>query len=60
MVGWIVGAIGIFVVMEGLRKFYGDHMPVGILINTVLVGLYLWLIWKLERPLLLQARGRSL
>lgn len=59
MVGWIAGAMAMYVVMEGMRKLYGDRLAANILVNTILVGIYLWLIWKWERPLLLQARGRA-
>lgn len=59
MLGWIVGAIVVYLVMEWLRRFYDGRLVIILLVNTLMVCSYLLLIYRLERPLLRQLAGRQ-
>ena len=59
MTVWIMAAIAIYFLMEWLRRFYGEHIGVVLLVNTLLVAIYLLLIYKFEKKLLKNALGRS-
>ena len=59
MLGWIAGALVIYFLMEWSRKLYGGAMLTGLIVNTLFVAVYLFLIYTFERHLLLQARGRK-
>ena len=51
MIAWIVGALGIYFLMEWLRGFYEDKFILVLVINTILISLYATLIYFMERPL---------
>jgi branched-subunit amino acid ABC-type transport system permease component len=59
MAGWMIGALAFYFLMEWLRRFYEGHLAIILLVNTVLVCLYMFLIYKLERALLSQTAKRS-
>jgi len=58
MAGWIGMALGVYFLMEWLRGFYEGQVVVVLLVNTLLMGGYVFIIYLFEKPLLLQARGR--
>ncbi len=58
MLGWIVGALVFYFIMEWLRTFYEGHMAIILFVNTILVILYLVLIFIFEKSLVNQAKGR--
>jgi O-antigen/teichoic acid export membrane protein len=58
MIGWIGGSLLMYFIMEGLRGFYVENLGFILLTNSVLVGIYLFLIYFLEKPLLRQLTGR--
>ncbi len=47
-----------YFLMEWLRGFYEGQIAVVLLVNTLLMGGYGFLIYLFEKPLILQARGR--
>ena len=59
MIGWMAGALVFYFLMEWLRRFYEGHLAIILLVNTVLVSLYMFLIYLLEKPLVRHAAGRS-
>lgn len=59
MAGWIVTAFLMYFLMEWLRGFYEGQLVVVLLVNTVIVCLYLFLIYRFEKPLLMHALGRE-
>ena len=59
MCGWIVGALIVYVVMEWLRRFYEGQIVMILLVNTILVLTYIFLIFIFEKSLVRQARGRN-
>lgn len=58
MAGWIAGALVMYFLMEWLRGFYEGQIVVVLLVNTLVVCLYVYLVYRFEKPLLLQARGK--
>lgn len=59
MAGWVVVAMLMYFLMEWLRGFYDDQIMVVLLVNTVIVSLYLFLIYRFEKPLLMNAIRRE-
>jgi len=59
MAGWMVGALLFYFLMEWLRQFYEGNLVIILAVNTVLVGLYLLLIYSFEKSLLKQTVRRS-
>ena len=59
MIGWMAGALVFYFLMEWLRRFYAGHLAIILIVNTVLVSLYMFLIYLLEKPLVRHAAGRS-
>jgi O-antigen/teichoic acid export membrane protein len=58
MAGWIAGALVLYFIMEWLRGFYDGQIIIVLLVNTLIVSVYLYLIYRLEKPLLMHAVGR--
>jgi O-antigen/teichoic acid export membrane protein len=59
MFGWILGALFFYIMMEWLRQFYADKMAVILFINSVLLLLYIYLIIRLEKSMMLQISRRK-
>lgn len=59
MVGWIAGALVLYFIMEWLRSFYEGQIGVVLLVNTVLVSLYAYMVFRFEKSLLKHAVGKN-
>lgn len=59
MSAWIIGALGLFGVMQALRPLLGENLIGIIAVNTLLIILYLLAVWRFERELLRQIMRRS-
>jgi TRAP-type uncharacterized transport system fused permease subunit len=59
MMAWIFGAVLVYFLMESTRHWLGGHLPIILLCNSVFVGAFLFLIYKIERPLLRQVMGKA-
>ncbi len=59
MAAWIAGALVLYFLMEWLRGFYEGQIVVVLLVNTLLVCLYVYLVFRFEKPLLKLALGRN-
>jgi len=58
MLGWIVVAIMIYFVMEWLRGFYEGQLAVIIVVNTILIFIYIIIVFLTEKHLVRQIRGK--
>jgi O-antigen/teichoic acid export membrane protein len=58
MLGWILGALVCYFLMEFLRNLYEDNLVIILLVNTMIILTYSALIFIFEKQLLLQARKR--
>jgi O-antigen/teichoic acid export membrane protein len=54
MLGWMLGALAVFGLMELIRPFTDENVILIFAINTILIGLYAFLIYRLELPLVRQ------
>ncbi|HEX5112501.1 MAG TPA: oligosaccharide flippase family protein [Saprospiraceae bacterium] len=54
IMGWMIGAIGFYLLMEWFRRLMGEHLVLNLLINTILVLAYGLLIYKFEKKMILQ------
>ena len=59
MLAWMAGALLIYFLMEWLRGFYDGQLAIVLVVNSVLISVYLFFIYKLERSLLKNALGRT-
>ncbi|MDQ3015712.1 MAG: polysaccharide biosynthesis C-terminal domain-containing protein [Bacteroidota bacterium] len=59
MILWILVAIGFFFVMNFLRQFYEDQIAIILLVNTLLIGVYVLIVFLVEKSLLKQVMRRS-
>ncbi len=55
MAGWIAGAMVLYFLMEWLRGFYDDKLVVILAVNSILVCLYVYLLYRMEGHLLRNA-----
>lgn len=55
MAGWIAGAIVLYFLMEWLRGFYDEQLVVILSVNSILVCLYVYLLYRMEGHLLRNA-----
>ena len=55
MAGWIAGAMVLYLLMEWLRGFYDDQLVVILSVNSILVCLYVYLLYRIEGHLLRNA-----
>ncbi|HUR29798.1 MAG TPA: hypothetical protein VMZ69_00130 [Saprospiraceae bacterium] len=59
MFGWITIAVLFYIAMAAIRKYVGEDLAISLAVNSVLVLLYIFLIYRFERSLLKQlARSR--
>ena len=59
MMLWIVAAIAGYFVMEWLRPFFEERVPMVLLVNTMVIIFYCSVVYFLEKPLWRQLAGRS-
>ena len=52
MIGWMIGALLFYFLMEWLRQFYEGNLVIILGVNTLLVCLYLLLIYSFEKSFL--------
>jgi O-antigen/teichoic acid export membrane protein len=57
--GWIIAAMLMYFLMEWLRGFYEDQLVLILIVNSILIGIYLYLIYRLEGQLLRNAIGKN-
>ena len=57
MFGWIIGAIFLYLIMEGMRGWIGSSLPIILLANSALLIIFLYLVYRFERPLIKQISG---
>ena len=55
MAGWIAGAMVLYFLMEWLRRFYAEQLVVILAVNSILVCLYVYLLYRMEGHLLRNA-----
>ncbi len=55
MAGWIAGAMILYFLMEWLRGFYDEQLVVILSVNSILVCLYVYLLYRMEGHLLRNA-----
>jgi hypothetical protein len=51
---WVLLAVGIYFLMERLRHFYEDNLSIILLINTMLIAIFCFLVLVFEKALLRQ------
>jgi O-antigen/teichoic acid export membrane protein len=56
--GWIIGAVLMYFLMEWLRGFYEEQIVIVLIVNTIVLCLYVYLVYRIEKPLLKNAVGR--
>jgi len=54
ILGWMAGAIVFYLVMEWLRSLMGVHLLLNLLVNTVLLLVFGFFIYKFEKNMILQ------
>lgn len=59
MTGWIGAAMLLYFLMEWLRSFYEGQIVFVMLVNTLLVGLYVYLVFRFEKSLLKHALRKN-
>lgn len=59
ILGWIVAAMLFYFLMEWLRGFYEGQIVFVMLVNTLLVGLYVYLVFRFEKSLLKHALRKN-
>lgn len=59
MMGWIGVAIAMYFLMEWLRRFYEDNVAIILLVNTLIIGFYLFLVFAFEKGLVRQTMVRE-
>lgn len=59
IIGWIVMALVIYAMMEWSRNLLGQHLILNLLVNTLLLLLYAFLIYKFEKKLIVQLIRRK-
>ena len=59
MFGWIIAALLFYFLMEWLRQFYEGNLLIILFVNTLLVCMYMYMIYVLEKPLVKNVVRRS-
>ena len=59
ILGWIASALILYFLMEWIRGFLAGNLPMILVVNTVLIGGFLYLIYRLERNLVGQLVRRK-
>ena len=59
MIVWILVALGFFFVMNFLRQFYAENLTVILMVNTMLIVTYVFLVYLFEKDLLKQVVRRT-
>jgi len=54
ILGWMISAIIFYLVMEWLRRLMGENLILNLLINTILVLSYCFLVYSIEKNMILQ------
>ncbi len=57
MAGWMIGAIIVYFIMEGIRGWVEHNLPLTLLVNSILMIAFLVLIYRYERSLIRQISG---
>ena len=56
---WMLGALALYFVMEWIRPVANESLPIIFGMNTLLIGLYCLLVWKMEGSLVRQILKRK-
>jgi O-antigen/teichoic acid export membrane protein len=59
MFGWMAGAVILYFLMEWLRGFYEGQLVIVLVVNSLLICVYMFMVYNLEKSLLRQATGKK-
>jgi len=54
IIGWMLGAIVCYGLMEWLRTFYEEKLILIVVVNSILVAVYLFFVYRFEKDLIIQ------